>query len=116
NSLSDNQEAVLTTKFRLHQGNADPQELIEAGFFNKLDAANGDHFVEGEFDEFGQFKGFVTVYRGEPQQHIINWNESFGHKTRCGPFKIQFTYLQGDNSESLVSPETYVEIKNKLHM
>lgn len=116
NSLSDNQEAVLTTKFRLHQGNADPQELIEAGFFNKLDAANGDHFVEGEFDEFGQFKGFVTVYRDEPQQHIINWNESFGQKTRCGPFKIQFTYLQGDNGESLVAPETYVEIKNKLQM
>ncbi|PHY60400.1 ATP-binding protein [Shewanella xiamenensis] len=116
NSLSDNKEAILKTKFRLHQGSAPSQELIEAGFFNKLDAANGDHFVEGEFDEYGQFKGFVTVYRNEPQQHIINWNESFGQKTRCGPFKIQFTYLQGDSSESLVAPETYVEIKNKLQM
>lgn len=116
NSLSDNKEVVLKTKFRLHQGNADPQELIEAGFFNKLDAANGDHFVEGEFDEYGQFKGSVTVYRDLPQQHIINWNESFGQKTRCGPFKIKFTYLQGDNSESLVAPEKYIEIKNKLQM
>ncbi|MFB2686410.1 ATP-binding protein [Shewanella mangrovisoli] len=116
NSLSDNQDAVLKTKFRLHQGNAGPQELIEAGFFNKLDAANGDHFVEGEFDQYGQFKGFVTVYRDEPQEHIINWNESFGQRTRCGPFKIQFTYLQGDSSESLVAPDTYVEVKNKLNM
>lgn len=114
NSLSDSKEAILKTKFRLHQGSAPSQELIEAGFFNKLDAANGDHFVEGEFDEYGQFKGFVTVYRNEPQQHIINWNESFGQKTRCGPFKIQFTYLQGEAGESLVAPETYVEIKNKL--
>ncbi|EML0362090.1 ATP-binding protein [Providencia rettgeri] len=116
NPLSEEQALVLKTKFRLHQGNADAQELIEASFFSKADAGNGDHFIEGKFDEYGQFKGFVTVFRGEPQYHIINWNDNFGQKTRCGPFNIQFTYLQGDSSESLVPPDIYVDIKNKLTM
>ncbi|RJL19839.1 ATP-binding protein [Pectobacterium polaris] len=116
NSLSEGKNSVLKTKFRLHQGNAEAQELIEAEFFNKTDAENGDHFVEGQFDEYGQFKGFVTVFRGESQHHIINWNDSFGKKTRCGPFRIQFTYLQGEISESLVPPEIYIDIKNKLSM
>lgn len=106
----------LKTKFRLHQGNAEAQELIEEGFFTKKDAADGDHIVEGEFDEYGQFRGKVTVYKGEPQGHIINWNESFGAKTRCGPFKIKFTYLQGEAAESMVPSDRYIELKTKLRM
>ncbi|HHF0504678.1 TPA: ATP-binding protein [Vibrio antiquarius] len=114
NTLSSDQAEVLKTKFRLHQGNAGPSELIEKGFFSKEDAHDGDHFIQGEFDEFGQFKGTVSVYKGEPQEHIINWNESYGSKTRCGPFKIKFTYIQGDPSESFVPTESYNEIKGKL--
>ncbi|WP_080637348.1 ATP-binding protein [Vibrio owensii] len=106
----------LKTKFRLHQGTAEAQELIEEGFFTKKDAADGDHIVEGEFDEYGQFKGEVTVYKGEPQKHIINWNKSFGAKTRCGPFKIKFTYLQGTPSDSMVSSDRYIELQTKLRM
>lgn len=106
----------LKTKFRLHQGISEPQELIEEDFFTKEDAKNGDHMLEGEFDEYGQFKGKVTVFRGEPQEHIINWGESFGSKTRCGPFKISFTYLQGNPSDSMVPSDTYIALKNKLQM
>lgn len=116
NSLSKDNGAILRSKFRLHQGSAKPEELIQEGFFTQQDASDGDHFVTGEFDEFGQFKGFVTVYKGEQQQHIINWNESFGGKTNCGPFKIKFTYLQGEPSDSLVPSEIYTEIKSKLKM
>mgnify|MGYP002376081344 FL=1 len=113
-TLSSDQTEVLRTKFRLHQGNAEPSELIEKGFFSKEDARDGDHFIQGEFDEFGQFKGSVSVYKGEPQEHIINWNESYGSKTRCGPFKIKFTYIQGEPSESFVPSDVYLEIKNKV--
>ncbi|MBY8096475.1 hypothetical protein KW490_19935 [Vibrio fluvialis] len=77
---------------------------------------DGDHVVEGEFDEYGQFKGKVTVYKGDPQEHIINWNEGYGSKTRCGPFKIKFTYLQGSPSESMVPSDRYVELQNKFSM
>ncbi|EGR0196453.1 ATP-binding protein [Vibrio alginolyticus] len=114
NTLSSDQTEVLKTKFRLHQGNADPSELIEKGFFSKEDAHDGDHFIQGEFDEFGQFKGTVSVYKSEPQEHIINWNESYGSKTRCGPFKIKFTYIQGEPAESFVPSDAYLEIKNKV--
>ncbi len=114
NTLSSDQTEVLKTKFRLHQGNADPTELIEKGFFSKEDAYDGDHFIQGKFDEFGQFKGTVSVYKGEPQEHIINWNESYGSKTRCGPFNIKFTYLQGEPSDSFVPSDSYSEIKDKL--
>ena len=116
NAFSKQRELALQTKFRLHQGSAETKELIEDSFFSLDDAKNSDHIVEGAFDEFGQFKGNVTVYKGEPQEHIINWNESVGHSTRCGPFKIKFTYLQGTPSESLVPSEIYVDIKSKLRM
>lgn len=116
NSLSQKDATELRSKFRLHQGSAEPEELIEEGFFTLKDTSDGDHFITGDFDEFGQFKGQVTVYKGKPQEHIINWNESFGSKTNCGPFKIKFTYVQGDPSESLVPSEIYTEIKNKLTM
>lgn len=106
----------LKTKFRLYQGAAESDELIEEGFFTAKDALDGDHVVEGEFDEYGQFKGKVTVYKGDPQEHIINWNEGYGSKTRCGPFKIKFTYLQGSPSESMVPSDRYVELQNKFSM
>ncbi|MCG9723141.1 hypothetical protein L1D47_17910, partial [Shewanella sp. Isolate7] len=114
NTLSSSQAEVLKTKFRLHQGSAAPTELIEKGFFSKEDARDGDHFIEGEFDKFGQFKGTVSVYKGEPLTHIINWNEGYGSRTKCGPFKIKFTYLQGELSDSFVPADSYQEIKDKL--
>lgn len=116
NSLSGQAEQVMATKFRIHRGSAEPEELIEEGFFTPEDALSADHYIEGEFDEYGQFKGAVTVYRGKPVNHIINWNENYGAKTRCGRFKIKFSYLQGDASESTVPTQIYTEIKSKLNM
>ncbi|HCD4391624.1 TPA: ATP-binding protein, partial [Enterobacter hormaechei] len=116
NSLNDKSEQLMATKFRIHSGITEPKELIEDGFFTPEDALSTDHYVEGEFDDFGQFKGAVTVYRGEPVNHIINWNENLGTKTRCGRFKIKFSYLQGEASDSTVPPQIYAEIKAKLSM
>ncbi|MUK61533.1 hypothetical protein GNP81_13400 [Aliivibrio fischeri] len=116
NTLSTNSTFNLKTKFRIHNNTNSSEELIEEGFFTPEDAKNGDHYVEGEFDEYGQFKGFVTVYKSEPQEHIINWNKNFGTKTRCGKFKIKFSYIQGLPSETLVPTEVYTDIKSKLGM
>lgn len=116
NSLSGKTEQVMATKFRIHKGSAEPEELIEEGFFTPSDALSADHYIEGEFDDYGQFKGTVTVYRGDPVKHIISWNENYGTKTHCGRFKIKFSYLQGEASESTVPPQTYTEIKSKLNM
>lgn len=116
NSLNEKSEQVMATKFRIHKGEAEPEELIEEGFFTPDDALSADHYVEGEFDEFGQFKGTVTVYRGKPLSHIINWNDNYGSKTNCGKFKIKFSYLQGEASESTVPTQIYTDIKSKLNM
>jgi signal transduction histidine kinase len=116
NSLAESKHEGMSSKFRLHQGSSEPEELIEEGFFTPEDAKSADHYIEGEFDEYGQFKGLVTVFKGEPQKHIINWNENYGSKTRCGPFRIKFSYLQGAPSDSLVPTEIYTDIKSKLGM
>lgn len=116
NSLNDQSEQLMATKFRIHTGTTEPEELIEDGFFTPEDALSADHYIEGEFDDFGQFNGAVTVYRGEPVDHIINWNENLGTKTHCGRFKIKFSYLQGEASDSTVPPQIYAEIKSKLSM
>ncbi|HGM6875425.1 TPA: ATP-binding protein [Serratia marcescens] len=116
NSLNENYKQIMATKFRTHKGSAEVEELIENVFFTTGDARNADHYIEGEFDEYGQFKGSVTVYKGEPINHIINWDENYGSKTKCGKFKIKFSYLQGDASESTVPTQIYTEIKAKLNM
>lgn len=116
NSLSESYKQIMATKFRTHKGSAEAEELIEDVFFTPEDARSADHYIEGEFDEYGQFKGSVTVYKGEPTSHIINWDENYGSKTKCGKFKIKFSYLQGEANESTVPTQVYTDIKAKLNM
>lgn len=82
-------------------------------FFSTEDFELADHHIEGEFDEYGQFKGFVKIYREKSFNHIVNWTENNLKLTRCGPFKINFAYIQGRNTESILSTEDYARVKAK---
>jgi signal transduction histidine kinase len=83
-------------------------------FFSPEDFFTADHHIEGQFDEFGQFSGSITVYREkEYKNHIINWNGNQFRKTVCGTFDINFAYVQGALRQSIINQEDFNRISAK---
>ena len=83
-------------------------------FFTPEEFKSADHHISGEFDEYGQFVGEVKVYGGESEPHTIAWPEARGRKTQCGPFNIEFAYVQGLARESRISREQWGRLITKL--
>ena len=42
----------------------------------------------------------------EPEDYVLNWRESDGKRTLCGPFSLSFAYMQGVARDSLVLPKS----------
>ena len=85
-------------------------------FFTPSEFESADHHFQGEFDEYGQFNGTVAIYGGggEPDRHTISWPEAKGRKTDCGPFTINFAYVQGAARESRIAREQWDRLIAKL--
>lgn len=90
-------------------------ELIDkTSFFTPEEFMLADHHVVGDFDEYGQFAGEVTVYNQHTFNHKINWSDNNFKKTTCGAFSIAFSYLQGMLNQSYVDPISHSRLKGKL--
>ena len=105
----------VETAFRFWPTDSQFEDLIGPGeFFTKDDLALSDQFVSGEIDEYGQFRGMVRVYDQEHPDHIISWKEGGGKPTACGPFRVEFGYLQGNQRESMADPDDWARLTQKL--
>jgi len=82
-------------------------------FFTPDDFELADHHFIGEFDKLGQFNGQITIYGDRTYNHTVNWRDNNFRQTDCGPFSINFAYLQGDLKSSRVAPEDYARIRAK---
>ena len=106
---------LLETAFRFWPTDSQFEDLIGSGeFFTKEDLSLSDQFVSGEIDEHGQFRGMVRVYDQEYPDHIISWKDGGGKPTACGPFRVEFGYLQGFQRESMADPDDYSKLNRKL--
>ena len=113
--MPDSPQAPITTGFRDHRS----PDLFESvigpeAFFTPDEFSGADHHIHGSFDEYGQFSGTVSVYGGEPEQHDIVWPDAKGNKTACGPFAIDFAYVQGLARESRIPPDRWSVLTAKL--
>ncbi len=114
-TFSTNTSPPLETAFRYWPSDTVHEDLIGSGeFFTKHDLECADQYICGEINEYGQFKGTVRVYEKEYENHVISWNRGAGKETLCGPFKIEFGYLQGNRYESQADPDDYSIINSKL--
>ena len=105
----------MIAQFRDHKDLGGPIELIgERAFFTPEEFKTVDHHFLGRFDEFGQFRGEVGIYQMKPENYVLNWSESDGQMTECGPFNLSFAYMQGVARDSLVPPEEHSLLKRKL--
>lgn len=82
-------------------------------FFTPNEFELADHHIQGEFDQYGQFKGTIRIYGEKSYDHIINWRDNNYRETECGPFKINLAYLQGELKSSRVDIENYAMIRAK---
>ena len=108
-------QAPILTEFHDHHSADFSESIIGAeSFFTPDEFASADHHIRGQFDEFGQFQGTVSVYGGDPGSHSIAWTEARGRRTDCGPFSIEFAYVQGAQRDSLLAPEQWHRLTSKL--
>lgn len=106
----------ITTKFRDYKDEGAPIERLgEKYFFTPEEFEVVDHHISGRFDEYGQFRGTVAVYREPPVDYVLNWSKMDGRKTLCGPFNFSIAFIQAATDATLVDPYQYATIKNKMN-
>jgi hypothetical protein len=104
----------IKTAFRYWENNEQSHDIIaDYQFFTPDDFYEADHRFIGRFNEYGQFKGTVSIYGEEFQDHIVNWHS--GKKlSACGPFSTNIAYVQGRISETKMIPDEFYRLSNKL--
>lgn len=108
-------KSVININFRDYKGADGTYTSIidEDEFFTPEDFELADHQFDGTFDDYGQFKGNVTVFREKNYEHIVTWNGNSFKPTQCGSFKINFAYLQGEAKTSIVDKENWTRLYHK---
>jgi signal transduction histidine kinase len=110
----DHEIPAISTAFRDHLDDEIFEDLIEEGeFFTPDEFKLADHHIVGDFDEYGQFQGTITVFGKQYANHAIAWTGARGNKTECGPFKINFAEVQAAQRESKISSEEYGRLIGK---
>ena len=108
-------DPVIATSFRDHRSPDFSESIIgQEEFFTPEEFGEADHHVEGTFDEYGQFTGTVAVYGQDRARHAVAWHEARGQRTMCGPFSINFAYVQGAARESRMPRERWARVSYKL--
>jgi len=111
----DHSEPVIKTAFRDHKTSAIVDDVIEESeFFTPDEFENADHHIQGEFDEYGQFSGAITVF-GEPTaNYVVPWPAK-AQPTDCGQFRLNLAVVQGVASQSTVPNEDWARIIRKMN-
>lgn len=105
---------VIRTAFRDHKEDGTCIDHIgEAEFFVRSDYENADHQIWGRFDDYGQFRGSVSVYGEVVEGHVINWQGGKGRTTACGPFRIRFAAVEGLSRQSTLPSAEHARIVQK---
>ncbi|WP_226389878.1 ATP-binding protein [Penaeicola halotolerans] len=82
-------------------------------FFTPEEFELADHHFKGKFDEYGQFRGDVQIYREKKYDHIVNWMGNNFKSTDCGSFEINLAYVQGQLKDSVVDLENWHRLTAK---
>ena len=113
-SLAAGAEPGIRTAFRDHCTDGLCKDLIgDKEFFTRKEYENADHRIWGRFDDYGQFKGCVSVYGEVVNEHVINWTRGMGRKTDCGPFAIRFAALEGAYRHTTLPPDEHTFMLDK---
>ena len=114
NTMTLDSQIVIRTAFRDHKTDELADDLIEEEEFFTLDEfQNTDHRMRGRFDEFGQFRGEISIYGDTTTDHVIPWSGGRGARTLCGPFSIDFAAFEGESRHSTIPHDEHARLANK---
>ena len=114
NTMTLDSQTAIHTSFRDHKTDEFAEDLIaEDEFFTPDEFQNADHRMSGVFDEFGQFRGEISIYGETIAGHVIPWSGGRGARTLCGPFSIDFAAFEGENKHSTIPHEEYGRLSRK---
>lgn len=116
NTMTPNHpEPIIDINFRDYKSNDETYvNLIDKEeFFTPDEFELADHHFKGKFDEYGQFRGDIQIYREKKYDHIVNWNGNNFKPTDCGSFQINLAYVQGQLKDSVVDIENWNRLTAK---
>ena len=114
NTMTPDSQTVIRTAFRDHKSEEVADDVIgDDEFFTPEEFRNSDHRVHGRFDEFGQFRGRISIYGDMIDDHVIPWSGGRGAPTLCGPFSIDFAAFEGESRYSTLPPEEHARLAAK---
>ncbi len=114
NTMTPGSQTVIHISFRDHKTDELPDDLIvEDEFFTPDELQNADHRMRGSFDEFGQFRGEISIYGETIADHVIPWSGGRGARTLCGPFSIDFAAFEGESRHSTIPYDEHARLANK---
>ena len=117
NTMSPSSKTVIQTAFHDHKTDELSEDLIaENEFFTPEEFQNADHRIRGHFDEFGQFRGNISIYDEKTDGHIIPWSGGRGTSTLCGPFLIDFALFEGASRYSTIHHEEHTRLAKKAEL
>lgn len=111
----DHPKPIIDINFRDYKGDDGIyNNLIDKEqFFTPDEFKLADHHFKGKFDQYGQFRGDVQIYREKKYDHIVNWRGNNFNPTDCGGFEINLAYVQGQLKDSMVDPENWNRLTAK---
>lgn len=111
----DHPNPIININFRDYKGDDGSYiNLIDKEqFFTPEEFKLADHHFKGKFDEYGQFRGDVQIYREKKYDHIVNWFGNNFKPTDCGSFEINLAYVQGQLKDSIVDLENWNRLTAK---
>ena len=114
NTMTPGSHSVIRTAFRDRKTDEVADELIDGNeFFTPEEFVSADHRIHGTFDEFGQFRGEISIYGGTIADHVIPWGGGRGAPTRCGPFSIHFAAFEGESRHSTIPHYEHATLASK---
>ena len=114
NTMVPDSRFVINTAFRDHKTDEVANDLIPQNeFFTPDEFRNADHRIRGRFDEFGQFRGRISIYGEIIDDHVIPWGGGRGTRTNCGPFLIDFAAFEGESRHSTIPHEEHAILASK---
>jgi len=114
NTMTPGSRTVIHTAFRDHRTEDLTDDLIgEEQFFTPEEYENTDHRLRGVFDEFGQFRGEISIYGEAIERHVIPWSGGRGARTLCGPFSIDFAAFEGESRHSTIPHDAHAILARK---
>lgn len=109
-------EPVVKTAFRDHKTDDSFEDLLsDISFFTPDEFKNADHTICGRFDEYGQFRGDVSVFGKVYNDHVVSWQGGHGFPARCGAFTIELATVQGNSRESKLALEDWGSLIQKMN-